>query len=78
LILLAFDEIGEVFLQYLDDNNEFLTIGASAKPSYCSLPGGSEWLAVVPGLVGAGGAGVALAGDWVLGCGCGCYQKDKT
>jgi hypothetical protein len=41
-----------------------------------ALFGGSDWLAVVPGFVGAGWAGIALAGDRVLGyCGCGEEQK---
>jgi hypothetical protein len=46
----------------------FLTIEAGAKPGYCSLPGGSDWLAVIPGAVGGCWAGVAEAGDGGLGC----------
>ena len=43
----------------------FLTIGASAISGYCSLPGGSESLAVVPGAVGGCGAVIVDAGDGV-------------
>jgi hypothetical protein len=48
----------------------FLTIEASAISGYGTLPGGSVWLAVVPGSVGGCWAGVAEVGNgggvWVV------------
>jgi hypothetical protein len=53
----------------------FLTTEASAISGYCTLPGGSDWLVVIPGAVGGCWAAVADAGDWCLGCGCGGCQE---